>query len=239
MDPEEWKNNFRPFAREESTKVRHDSLSLEKRLAVTLYYLKDQGSMKMTTNSFGIARCTVGRVVEEICTLISKNTGLSFIVFPSEKNDVLNATSCFWQKFRFPQVISCVDETHIPIKQPSENAPDYFSYKLCYTLNCQTICDTYGKFINVEIKWLGSVHDVHVFANCKVQESFTSGNFKLFYRELLLGHEYVPQLLLGDPAYPLLPYWWKNTSIVQVTKKSFLIKCSGVHAIWLNVFSVV
>ena len=56
----------------------------------------------------------------------------------------------------------------------------------------------------------GSVHDPRVFANCKVQESFTSGNFKLFYKELLPGHEYVPQLLLGDPAYPLLPHMMKE-----------------------------
>ena len=134
---------------------------------------------------------------------------LSFIVFIPEKNDVLNATSCFLQKFGFPQVIGCVDGTHIPIKQPSENAYDYFSYKLCYTLNCQAIWDAYGKFVNVEINWPGRVHDARVFANCKVQESFTSGNYKLFYEELLPGHEYVPQLL-GDPAYPLLPYMMKE-----------------------------
>ena len=37
-----------------------------------------------------------------------------------------------------------------------------------------------------------------------------TGNFKLFYKELLPGHECVPQLLLGDPAYPLLPYVMKE-----------------------------
>ena len=119
MYPEERKNNFRmtevnfyrpvnllrPFAREGLTKVCRNSPSLEKRLAITLYYLEDQSSMKMTVNSFGIPRCTVGRVVEESCTLISENIGPSFIVFPSEKNDVLNETSCFFQKFGFPQVI--------------------------------------------------------------------------------------------------------------------------------------
>ena len=160
----------------------------------------------MTANSFGVVRCTVERVVEEICTLISENIGPSFIVFPSMKNDVLNATSCFLQKFGFPQVIGCVDGTHIPIKQPSENAHDYFSHKLFYILNCQAICDAYGKFVNVEIKWLGSVHDARVFANCRLQGRFTSGNFKLFYKELLPGYECVPQVLLGDPASPLLPY---------------------------------
>ena len=168
--------------------------------------------MKMTANSYGIAKCTVGRVVEEIFTLISENVGPSFIVFPSDKNDVLNETSCFLQKFGFSQVTDCVDGTDIPIKQPSENANahNYFSYKLFYTLNCQAICNAYGKFINVEIKLQGSVHDVRVFANYKVQERFTSGNSKLFYKELLPGHKYVPQFLLNDQPYPLLPYMMKE-----------------------------
>ena len=49
---------IRPFAKLRSSKVCQDVLSLEKRIAMTLYYLKDQGSMKMTANTFGIARCS-------------------------------------------------------------------------------------------------------------------------------------------------------------------------------------
>ena len=164
MYPEERKNNFRmtevnfyrpvnllgSFAREGLTKVCRNSPSLEKRLAITLYYLEDQSSMKMTVNSFGIPRCTVGRVVEESCTLISENIGPSFIVFPSEKNDVLNETSCFFQKFGFPQVIWCVDRNHIPGLQKMHTIISYISY----TLNYKAICNAYGKFINFEIKWL-------------------------------------------------------------------------------------
>ena len=106
--------------------------------------------MKMIVNSFRIERCTVGHAMEENCTLISENVGLSFIVFLSKKNDVLDKTSCFLQSFGFLQVIGCVNGTHIPIKQLSENTHNYFSYKLCYTLNWRAICDGYGKFINVE-----------------------------------------------------------------------------------------
>ena len=36
-----------------------DVLSVEKQLALTLYFLKDQGSLSMTANAFGITRCTV------------------------------------------------------------------------------------------------------------------------------------------------------------------------------------
>ena len=76
--------------------------------------------------------------------------------------------------------------------------------------NCQSICNAFGQFINVEVKWPGSVHDTCVFSNCEVQKRFAEGKFKLFYKELLPSEEYVSQLLLGDPAYPLLPYVMKE-----------------------------
>ena len=103
-------------------------------------------------------------------------------------------------------MIGCVDGTHIPIKQLSENPHEYFSYKMSYSINCQTSCDAYGQFTNVEIRWPGSVHDARIFRSCNVEKGYSTGKFKFFYKELLPGHEGVPQLLLSDPTYPLLPY---------------------------------
>ena len=40
--------DYRPFGKLRSAKVRQDVLSSEKRIAITLYSLKDQESMKMT-----------------------------------------------------------------------------------------------------------------------------------------------------------------------------------------------
>ena len=220
MASEEWKNNLRmskedfenlvelirPHVKERSSQVRQDVINVEKRVAVTLYYLKDQGSMKMTASTFGIARCTVGQIVHEICGILTNNLGPDLIKFPTEKNKVLEASSQFLEKFGFPQVIGCIDGTHIPIKQPTENSRDYFSYKMTYSINCQAICNAFGQFLDVEIKLPGSVHDAHVFANCGIQRSYSEGKLNLFHKELLPGHECVPQILLADPAYPLLPY---------------------------------
>ena len=201
---------IRPFGKLHLPKVRQDVLSLEKRIVITLYYLKDQVPMKMTANTFGIARCTVESVVHEIYQILSENIGPKIVKFPVSKQEVAEATGHFLQKFGFPQVIGCIDGTHIPIKQPSEISHDYFSHKMCYTINFQAICDAYGKFINVEAEWPGSVHDVRVFAICGIQNNYSSGKFNLFYKKLLPGYDCIPQLFLADPAYPLLPHVMKE-----------------------------
>ena len=54
-------------------------------------------------------------------------------------------------------------------------------------------------------KWPGSVHDARVFANSEVQKNYSEKKLNLFYKELLPDEEWVPQVLLADPAYPLLP----------------------------------
>lgn len=183
---------------------------LEKKLAMTLYHLKDQGLYGMTCNTYGCAKGTLSVVLKEICNIISEYLGPQFIRYPTEKEDILKAKNEFLKTFGFPQTIGCVDGTHIPIKQPVENAHDYFSYKMKYTINCQAICDHKGQFIDVEIYWPGCVHDARVFANSNVQKKYLEKTSQLFYNKLIPGEECVPQVLLGYPAYPLLPYLMKE-----------------------------
>ena len=129
MAEEEWKLNLRmsredfyelvglirPYASDGSRKVRNDSLNLETRVAIALYFLKDEGSYRMTANTFGCAISTVSKVLKEICSIISQKLGPMFIVFPSTENEVKEAASRFEAKFDFPQAIGCIDGTHIPI----------------------------------------------------------------------------------------------------------------------------
>ena len=120
---------IRPFPGTRLSKVRRDVLSLEKRAAITLHYLKDQGSIRMTANAFDIARSTVGQIIQDICMILTKNIGPELTKFPETNEEVSTEISAFLHCFGFPQVIGCIDRTHIPIKKPVENAHDYFSYK--------------------------------------------------------------------------------------------------------------
>ena len=105
---------------------------------------------------------------------------------------MLKASSEFQVRFGFPQIIGCIDGTRIPIKRPEENATDYHYYKMFHSINCTAICVAHGRFINVEIKWLGSVHDARVFASSSIQKNFVSGSFPTFYKELFPNRECVP-----------------------------------------------
>lgn len=63
-------------------------------------------------------------------------------------------------------------------------------------------------FIDVVIKWPGSLHDARVFANPTI---------KVFLRPckkiILPGEDPVPILLLGGSTYPLISYLMKDTQI--------------------------
>ncbi|XP_051552172.1 putative nuclease HARBI1 [Myxocyprinus asiaticus] len=92
----------------------------------------------------------------------------------------------------FPNVIGCIDGTHIPIKVPSVNEGDYVNRKSFHSINVQVICDASQLITTVEAKWPGSVHDARIFQESSLCHKFEQGNFSSY--------------LLGDRGYPCLPY---------------------------------
>lgn len=170
----------------------------------------------MTANTFG--KSTLPKILREVVQAIIDILGPNYIKFQSSKDDIIETINAFEKKFGFPQVIGCVDGTHLPILQPSANAHDFFCYKTKYSLNCQAICDEKGQFIDVEVKWPGSVHDARVYVNSNVNKNFRNKTLVPCYQELLQGHTGVPPLLLGDLAYPLLPSLMKENSNCVDTK---------------------
>ena len=58
---------LRPYISSDPRSPNRTALSAEKKLALTLYYLKDMGSLSMTANTFGVARSTVSVTVCQVC----------------------------------------------------------------------------------------------------------------------------------------------------------------------------
>ena len=222
--PSEWNKNFRmpreqfvlladeisPFISPDPSAPRM-GLSVEKKLAITLHYLKDTGSITVTANAFGVSRSTVSSTFRTVCIAINTYLGPRYLKIPT--GDSLNSTvNSFEEKFGFPQVLGVVDGTHIPINKPKEDSQSYFSYKMKYSLNVQGVCDSKGRFIDVDINWPGGTHDAKVFANSRINKAMREGKIPKLFRVLLPGRDKVPLLLLGDPAYPLLSHCMKEYS---------------------------
>ena len=126
---EEWRENFgmsealfymlceelRPYYKDHNKTILHLSkqatklrnpVSVETQVAVTLYYLADEGRMT---------------------SVISEKLGSKYKVLPKTKEEVKEHARNFYNRYGFPQCIGAVVGTHIKIKRPVDNSADYMS----------------------------------------------------------------------------------------------------------------
>ena len=115
---------------------------VETQVAATLYFLSDRGRMRKTANAFGLACCTVSRIVQRVTRAISTHLAGSYIKIPKTEEEVRDLTARFYSERGFPQCIGAIDGTHIPIKKPNENSVDYMNQKRFYSLNVQACADS-------------------------------------------------------------------------------------------------
>ena len=107
--------------------------------------------MRKVSNSFGLGKATVSKVIRRVTSVISEKLGPKYSVLPKTKEEVEEHAQNF-TIYGFPQCVGAVDSVHIKIKMPVDNPTDYVNRKGNFTLNCQgTVVYNYC-FINILIK---------------------------------------------------------------------------------------
>ena len=126
------------------------AISVEQRVAITLWCLATPCEYRTVAHLFGVARSTVCTIVHDTCLAITK----IYISFPTgaSLNTVING---FEHKWGFPQCVGAIDGCHVPISAPLMNHTNYYNRKRWYSMIIQAIVDHDYIFRDICVGWPG------------------------------------------------------------------------------------
>ena len=213
------------------------AITVEHRVAVTLWCLATPTEYRTIAHLFGIARSTVCEIVHETVEAIVNKLLGQYIKFPTgeAQREVIRG---FERKWNFPQCVGAIDGSHIPVQAPLLNHTDYYNRKGWYSVLVQAIVDHRYLFLNINVGWPGSVHDARVFANSAIYAQVKAKQILQGDVRKICGQD-VPPFLIGDSAYPLLPWLLKpfqEHESLTVEQKHFNYRLSRARIVVENAF---
>lgn len=111
----------------------------------------------------------------------------------SQGNDLRDIVNGFRDKWGFPQCVGAIDGTHVPI------IAHFYNLKGFYSVLLQADVDYKLQFWDINVGWPGKVHDACVFRKGQSGRLFPA-------RPKDFQGVAVPLTIIGDVAYPLLPW---------------------------------
>ncbi|XP_072223087.1 uncharacterized protein [Leuresthes tenuis] len=236
----EWRQNFRmtrrsfdkicglmePVLSPQDVTVRAP-IPLQMRVAIVLYKLVSCSEYRAIANKFGVHKSTVKKFTYSFCKGMVSSVVNKLIKLPTEQEARAIARR-FEHKFRIPQVMGCIDRTHVPVLPPSDAFKDFENGKGWPSYVLQAVVDDTHRFWNINCKMPGSTQEAEVLRQSA-----------LFHQAHLLPKDpkeisgtSVNLFLLGNPAHPLTDWLIKDyppSPRIAPEQQSFNLRLSCVR----------
>ncbi|XP_064475764.1 uncharacterized protein LOC135389661 [Ornithodoros turicata] len=164
-----------PLLRREDTVMRQ-AISVEKRVAVSLYKLCSSAEDRSIAHLFGIGRSTVNTLYKEFCEA------------------VITTLEPEW-------AVGALDGCRFPISPPKESATGYYNYKGWYSIVLLALVDHRYRFLYINVGSPGRCHDVYVYQRSSLAQCVEGPLFQA--PVATMNGVAVPPLILCDQAFPL------------------------------------
>ncbi|XP_065427403.1 uncharacterized protein LOC135976296 [Chrysemys picta bellii] len=215
-DDSQWLQNFRmrkgtfmelcdllsPALKRQNTRMRA-ALTVEKRVAIALWKLATPDSYQLVGNQFGVGKSTVGAAVIQVANAITQVLLRKLVTLGN-----VQAIVDGFAAMGFPNCGGAIDGTHIPILVPEHQGTEYINRKGYFSMVLQALVDHKGRFTNINVGWPGRVHDARIFRNTTLFKGLQQGTY-FPDQKITVGDVEMPIVILGDPAYPLMPWLMK------------------------------
>lgn len=107
-----------------------------------------------------VSRC-VTAFLEAVMVLVP-----NLIVWPRDSSAT---KQFFYERYKIPNVVGCIDGTHVQVISPCKDEEAAFVNRSNYhSINVQAVCDHNCYFINVVASSPGSFHDSRILKVCTV-----------------------------------------------------------------------
>ncbi|CAH1969151.1 unnamed protein product, partial [Acanthoscelides obtectus] len=183
-----------------------ERISAEQRLVITLRFLATGESYRSLALHFRLGVATVSNIVNHTCMVIWDTMKSDYLPKPTQAT-WHNKSQQYWTKWNFPNCIGSIDGKHIEVKCPSNTGSLYYNYKQYFSILLQALVDADCKLIAVDIGSFGRQSDGGNFRSSSLFRALDRKELDVPPDQCLPQTNIkAPLVIVGDEAYPLLPY---------------------------------
>ena len=221
---------------------KREAIGPSERLSVALRYIITGDAQITIAQSFRISPTSIGRIIDETCTVIwDVLLEQGYVKPPQTEEEWKNIACSFEEKWNFHHCLGALDGKHINMQAPARSGSLFFNYKKFFSIVLMAICNANYEFILVDIGDTGRNSDGGVFANSIMGNAIQQNTLNIPDPEKIYETNMeFPYVFVGDDAFPLKENIMKPfpREVIRIVERIYNYRLSRARRIIENAFGI-